>query len=107
LTRVSFALDLALGYSQHGFGQWSAGHWTWLWTVGGLALDLALDSGRLCIGLGFGLESALHWTWLWTGVSFALDLALDYSQLGIGLESGWLGTWLWTRVSFAFGLESG
>jgi hypothetical protein len=26
--------------------------------------DLALDSGRLGIGLGFGLESALHWTWL-------------------------------------------
>jgi hypothetical protein len=73
---------------------------------------MALDSGRLGIGLGFGQWSALHWTWLWTLVGFALDLALDWSQLcigfgfglqsdGIGLESGWLGTWLWTRVSFA------
>jgi hypothetical protein len=62
--------------------------------VVGLALDLALDSGRLCIGLGFGLESALHWT----RVRIAWDLALDSGRLciglGFGLESALHWTWL-------------
>jgi hypothetical protein len=42
---------LGIGF---GFGQWSAWHWTWLSTRVGFALDLALDYSQFGIGLESG-----------------------------------------------------